>query len=456
MKKSKSSQHMPKTSQKPTTKAVLKKVLEKIQPSEQELKKTDEIVKEFNLKLEKALKSLKLNAEVFVGGSLAKKTLIKKDRYDGDIFVRFEKEPESEKRKIRKKIKKNPEHNISWLTYRALSKIRGIEIKVVHGSRDYFQIQITPWLCLEIIPVVKANNPKQAENITDLSYHHVKYLAKKLKDKKIVQEILLAKAFCHAQKVYGAESYIRGFSGYSLELLVYYYKSFTKLLKAASKLKNGEKLIVDIEKYYKNKNEIFLDLNESKTKSPIILIDPTYKQRNALATLSQEVFEKFQEKAREFLKNPGESFFEKQEVNLSEIKSLSEKKGFDFLLVQAETPKQEGDIAGSKLLKFFNHLSYEIQKRFEIKDKGFEYLQNKKAQYFFVVKSKKKIVLTGPLAKDSENSAKFRAEHKNTFVKSGRLFAEQEVPEKLKDYLSVWKAKNKQKMSEMDILDLRF
>lgn len=451
MKKSKTS----KSSKKPTTKEVLKKVLEKIQPSEKELKQTNEIVKDFNLKLENALKSLKLNAEVFVGGSLAKKTLIKKDRYDGDIFVRFEKKLESEKRKI-KKHRKNPDRNISWLTYQALSKIKGVEIKVVHGSRDYFQIQITPWLCLEIIPVVKANNPKQAENITDLSYHHVKYLAKKLKDKKIVQEILLAKAFCHAQKVYGAESYIRGFSGYSLELLVYCYKSFTKLLEAVSKLKKGDKLIVDIEKHYKNKNEIFLDLNESKTKSPIILIDPTYKQRNALATLSQEVFDKFQEKACEFLKNPSESFFEKQEVNLSEIKLIADKRGFDFLLAEAETPKQEGDIAGSKLLKFFNHLAYEIQKRFDIKDKGFEYLQNKNARYFFVVKSKKKIILTGPLAKDSENSARFKAEHKNAFIKSGRLFAEQEIPEKLREYLSVWKAKNKQKMSEMDISDLRF
>lgn len=444
-----------KTSAKPTSKEVLKKVLEKVQPSEKELKETEKIVKEFTSRLEKSLKSLNLDAQVFVGGSLAKKTLIKKDKYDGDIFVRFEKQNKKAPNK-QNKNKKIAKQNISELTYKALTKLKGITPQVVHGSRDYFQIQITPWLCLEVIPVIKADNPKQAENITDLSYHHVKYLAKKLKDKKIVQEIILAKAFCHAQKVYGAESYIRGFSGYSLELLVYYYKSFTKLLEAVSKLKKGEKLIVDIEKYYKNKNQIFMDLNESKTKSPIILIDPTYKQRNALATLSEEVFEKFKEKAQEFLKKPGEHFFEKQELNLSEIKSLAEKRNLDFLLAEAETPQQEGDIAGSKLLKFFNHLCFEIQKRFDLKEKGFEYVGGHKAIYFFVTKSKKKIILTGPLEKDNENSTRFRAEHKNAFVKSGRLFAEQEIPEKLRDYLSIWKAKNKQKINEMDISELRF
>lgn len=444
-----------KSSVKPTSKEVLKKVLEKVQPSEKELKETEKIVKDFTSRLEKSLESLKLDAQVFVGGSLAKKTLIKKDKYDGDIFVRFEKQNSKTLNK-QNKSKKIAKQNISELTYKALTKLKGISPKVVHGSRDYFQIQITPWLCLEIIPVIKADNPKQAENITDLSYHHVKYLAKKLKDKKIVQEIILAKAFCHAQKVYGAESYIRGFSGYSLELLVYYYKSFTKLLEAVSKLKKGEKLIVDIEKYYKNKNQIFMDLNESKTKSPIILIDPTYKQRNALATLSEEVFERFKEKAQEFLKNPNESFFEKQELNLSEIKYLAEKRNLDFLLAEAETLKQEGDIAGSKLLKFFNHLCFELQKRFDLREKGFEYVGGHKAIYFFVAKSKKKIILTGPLEKDSENSTRFRAEHKNSFVKSGRLFAEQEIPEKIKDYLSVWKAKNKQKINEMDISELRF
>ena len=47
-----------------------------------------------------------------------------------------------------------------------------------------------------------------------------------------------------------------------------------------------------------------MDLNSSKLNSPIIPIDPTYKQRNVLAALSKETFEMFQKSCKEFLENP--------------------------------------------------------------------------------------------------------------------------------------------------------
>lgn len=49
-------------------------------------------------------------------------------------------------------------------------------------------------------------------------------------------EIKIAKAFCHATGCYGAESYIKGFSGYALELLIYHYKSFQSFVKAMTKV----------------------------------------------------------------------------------------------------------------------------------------------------------------------------------------------------------------------------
>jgi len=57
--------------------------------------------------------------------------------------------------------------------------------------------------------------------------------------KKILDEIRIAKAFCYANNCYGAESYISGFSGYALELLVYHYKSFLKFIKSMVKLPNS-------------------------------------------------------------------------------------------------------------------------------------------------------------------------------------------------------------------------
>jgi tRNA nucleotidyltransferase (CCA-adding enzyme) len=67
----------------------LKETLKEIKPNANELKQINKetvgIVKALQAKIKKA----KLSADVFVGGSVAKDTLIKKDKYDIDIFVRF-------------------------------------------------------------------------------------------------------------------------------------------------------------------------------------------------------------------------------------------------------------------------------------------------------------------------------------------------------------------------------
>jgi tRNA nucleotidyltransferase (CCA-adding enzyme) len=263
-----------------------------------------------------------------------------------------------------------------------------------------------------------------------------------------LDEIRIAKAFCHANNSYGAESYIKGFSGYGLELLVYHYGSFLKFIKAIEKIKDKE--VIDIEKQFKNKQEILLDLNGAKLLSPIVLIDPTYKQRNALAALSEETFEKFKKTCAKFLKNPSLNSFKEKKINLEKIK---EKEG--FILIKLETSKQKGDVAGSKLLKFYNHLEDEIKKYFRITNKGFEYSEGDVAKAFFVTKKKKEILSKGPKIKDKKNSAKFKKRHKRTFTKSGRLYAKEKIKFNIKEFLKIWKTKNKKKMKEMSISKLK-
>ena len=55
-----------------------------------------------------------------------------------------------------------------------------------------------------------------------------------------------------------------------------------------------------------------LNLNESKLQSPIVFVDPTFKERNALAALSRETFEKFKKASKVFLRAPSKRYFEKQ------------------------------------------------------------------------------------------------------------------------------------------------
>ena len=414
--------------------SILKEVLEKVTPSKDELNKIKEYLNKF---LKEFKKRLKVNAEIFVGGSLAKNTLIKKDVYDADIFVRFD-----------KKYKNN---EISSLTNKILKRF--VKYSIIHGSRDYFKVKSNPTFYLEIIPVIMIKNPKDARNITDLSYSHVRYINKKLKSKRILDEIRLAKAFCYANNCYGAESYIKGFSGYSLELLIYHYGSFLKFIKNIEKIK--DKVIIDIEKHYKNRQNVLMDINNSKLQSPIILIDPTYKQRNALAALSNDTFEKFKKNCRDFLKNPSLKSFEIRKINLDKIKKNAIKNKFEFILINVNTSKQEGDVAGTKLLKFYNHLTKEIEKFFSVKNKGFLYNQKKSAECFFVVKSKKEILYEGPNIKQEKNIKEFKKKHKNTFVKKNKIYSKEKITFNIKKFILDWKKKNNRKISEMYIKDLR-
>ncbi len=401
-------------------KDVLKKEILKIKPNEREINELIKKSEDFCKKLEKELKRKRIKADVFVGGSLAKKTILKRKDYDIDIFVRFDKNYDD------KKISK------------LLTRI--VKGKKIHGSRDYIQVKKGK-IIFEAIPIIKISHPKEARNVTDLSYFHVSYVRKKIKkNPKLVDEILLAKQFCHANKVYGAESHIRGFSGYAIELLIIYYKSFLRFIKSI--IKREKQIIIDMEKHYKNKSEILNNLNEAKLQSPIIFIDPTFKERNVLAGLSEETFEKFKEACKNFLKNPNKKFFEEKEINI---------KKYNFCL-KIKTNRQEGAIAGSKLLKFHKFLKNELLKYFDIKKEEFEYKGEKKALSCFNLKRRKEKIIEGPPITAIRDLIKFKKKHKNCFIKKNRVYAKEKIDIDKEKFLKLFLKKNKKIMKEMGIV----
>ncbi len=413
---------------------ILKEQLLKIKPTKQEIaeisKETAEIIKELN----KNIKSKKIKADVFIGGSLAKETLIKKQEYDIDIFVRFDdKYKEEELSKLLEKI----------------IKIRKFKnIKKIHGSRDYFQIKGKKEMIFEIIPTIKISKPEKARNVTDLSYFHVKYVKSKInkiKNKRLSEEIMLAKCFCFAQNCYGAESYIHGFSGYALELLVIHYKGFLNFIKKIESAKKEKQIIIDSGKFYKNEKQIKWELNESKLQSPIVFVDPTFKERNALAALSKETFFKFQNTCEKFLKNPSRNFFEPRKINENKFN----------LILEVQTSKQEGDIAGSKLKKFYEFFSRELGKYFDIKSREFKYSGGKTARYYFNLKKKKQIIIQGPPVTKIHNLTQFKKKHKNAKIKSGRAYAVEKVKTTEKTFIEDFNRKNKKIMKEMGITGLK-
>ncbi len=353
--------------------------------------------------LVKKIKSKKL--KVFIGGSLAKGTVVQKHgKLDADIFVVY---PDEKK--------------ISTLGKTLKTMSLPGKLKLVHGSRDYYQV-VNENIIYELIPVVENKDPAQALNVTDVSLSHVKYVLGEIKkNPTLANEIRLAKVFCAAQGCYGAESYIGGFSGYALEILVIHFGSFTKFLKGVS-----NKKVLDPAKNFKNDKEVLLELNASKLQSPLILIDPTYKYRNATAGLHLETFEKFKVAAKDFFKNPNISFFERKDFDVDGMKKYAQENQAVFLKLNLQTNKQEGDIAGTKMKKFFNYLIRELRRGGqEVLSNEFIYSgKGKKSVGYAVVNEKTKIVIRGPSIDKKEAVLAFKAANKSFFEKNGFVCVE--------------------------------
>lgn len=423
-----------------------KKILEDVSLNllieKDELKLIEEESKRIVSLLQNELGKSKISAEVFVGGSFAKNTLVIGEFYDVDIFVRFDWKEENISLRLKEVLEK-------------IAKKNKLKLEKLHGSRDYFRIFVKKNIIFEIVPVIKIKRPREARNVTDLSYFHVKYVKNKIRKTNLSKEIILAKQFCKAQKIYGAESYVGGFSGYSLECLIINYKSFYKMLKELSKVKIGERIVIDSAKSYKNKNDVLFEMNESKLASPIILVDPTWKERNALAALSRETFEKFQESAKNFLKHPSKEFFTINKFDIESFRDKAKRIKAEFVRIEILTDKQPGDIAGTKMKKFASYLENELRRFFEINDKNFDYAGENKAIFCLSAKSKGEIIKTGPPVIFDKHSEEFRKQNKNVFEKKGILHARIKINFSAKEFIRNFAKRYHKTIKAMGISDLK-
>ena len=353
-------------------------VLKNVVPESVEKKALLATSKSFISKLNDKLKE----GRAVLGGSIAKGTWLKGD-YDVDVFVLFNKEYKDK--------------NISMILEKKLKSLKPIKIsgvRKIKGSRDYFQIRQDPYT-FEVVPILNINRASSAENITDVSPLHTKWV-KKNSDKKLLNEIRLTKAFCKANKLYGAESYIRGFSGYSLEILTINYGSFVKLMKNAAKWKEGMK--IDVEKHFKG-------LNRSKV-SPLIIIDPVQHDRNTAAALSLKKFDSFVELAKKFNRNPSVAFFKREKLDMEKLK--------DAVVVKVKALQGKDDVVGGKLLKAFEFIGKRLREEgYKFSDYDWEW--DDYAIFWYHVKNKelsKKYKHFGPPVKEDDHLEKFKKKYK--------------------------------------------
>lgn len=354
-----------------------------IAPSKQEVIKLNSIINEF-------IKKIKIkDAKVILGGSGAKNTWLS-GTTDVDIFIKFN----------YLKYKNNP--NISKLLEKYLRKSFK-KIALLHGSRDYFQINFKNYT-FEIIPILDIRKASQAKNITDISPLHITWVRKNIKN--LADEIRLVKQFCKANNIYGAESYIGGFSGYVLEILIIHYGSFKNLMKNAVNWRPYH--VIDTMHYHKN---AISTINKSKI-SPLILIDPVQKERNAAAALTFEKFNKFKQLCQSYLKNPSDKFFQQEIISIPSLKKKA--KNNRLLIIEATPQDNKIDIAGAKLLKTFNFIKKQlIYNNFKI---HYSYWQFNKKAAFYIITDKslpKQIKHYGPLLKQEFHLKRFKQVWKN-------------------------------------------
>ncbi len=394
---------------------MLNEIIKKIKPSKEERKK---IEKEINF----IIKKIK-NKEIvpIIGGSIAKDTWLK-GIHDIDIFAKFN------YNKYKDKSDK--------LSYILEKRIKNLKLVRLHGSRDYFQVKKGKYT-FEIVPILDIKKSNEAINITDVSPLHSEWVNKK--GKKLKDEIRLVKAFAKANLFYGAETHVQGFSGYVLEILTVYYKSFNNLVKNVTKWKN--KTVIDIEKQLKNPLN---ELNYSKTLSPLVLVDPVDRNRNAAAVVSREKYNLFIKTCKEFLKNHSEKFFVKKEIKIPK----------NSIAVSLGRLKGKKDVIGRKLFSLLKKLEKKLKLE-EYKVIRSEFIFEDKIVFWFKLQENKLsdyMEVKGPPLKFNKNVIEFKKKHKNTYLKNNVVYAKEKRKfNNAKDFVKNWLKEKKLKFEKIGV-----
>lgn len=322
--------------------AMLKhKILDRIKPTLEEHESLEKTVKKFCRKLKKSAKNLEISCDFFVGGSFGKGTYLK-GTFDVDVFCRFD-------------LKYSTDKLSNFLE--AILNNAKLKSKKQKGSRDYFSVlygRRGKKIYFEVIPNRKIKELSDASNSTDVSPLHVEFLKEQIqRNPNLSDEIRLAKQFFKANNFYGAESYINGFSGHVIDILVSYYGNFENLINAAKRWK--EHVCIDIKGFYEDDNEIMSNIEKDKL-SNLIVVDPIIKSRNASRALSNEKYSEFVLLVNNLDEIVEDHFVvSKPNANIiiEDVKNFARENNLRFLIYKfrIKMTDESEDIVGAKMLK---------------------------------------------------------------------------------------------------------
>jgi len=390
------------TNKKTKTAKIKEKVLEKVTPSKEEIKKEKEIAEKIIKKINKYKGK---HIQALLAGSLSRNTHLKGDK-DIDIFILFDKKLD------RKEFVKEG--------LKIAKKISGKNWEIDFGEHPYVKTEIEGHK-IELIPAYKIDSTKEMLSSVDRTPFHTNFIQEKIKDKQR-NEIRLLKKFLKGIKCYGAELKTQGFSGYLTELLVLKYSNFENTLKKASDWKHGKTLSLTEKISKKQEKELAKKFNV-----PLIFLDPTDDRRNVAAAVSKETFEKFKKKAKEFSKNPSINFFYPKPVKIlskTEFKKKIQKR--NLVIITAPYEKIHEDVTYGQLRNFLNKLEKELKKNDFTFLKG-KFWSDEQKKMLVLVEVKERILekekmVKGPPVKMTEHVKKFIEKHGKKAKKIGRNY----------------------------------
>ncbi|MBI5047118.1 hypothetical protein HZC07_05320, partial [Candidatus Micrarchaeota archaeon] len=210
---------------------------------------------------------------------------------------------------------------------------------------------------IDLVPAYKISDASERLSAVDRSVLHTSFILSSLKENR-TGDVLLLKQFLKANSLYGAEIKIAGLSGYLCELLIVKYGTFKKFVRAAAEWTSDDRpIFIDIKKYYKSKE---VDGICKKFDSPFIVIDPTDKNRNVAAAVSEDNLVRLIYLCKNFVKKPSEEFFFRKPPSFEEQVAKASK-GLPCFVVSMPRPDVVDDILWGQLHKLTGQLEAHLE-----------------------------------------------------------------------------------------------
>ncbi len=368
---------------------VIKKALELVVPSEEEVEKAKQAERMLRERLDRILKDYP-HLEYRFLGSYARNTWLK-GNLEIDVFILFpEDTPEDELERLGIEIGKAvlDDYELRYASHPYVhGRVLGVEV--------------------DVVPCYKLRSAEKIKSAVDRTPFHHDWLKDRIKGKE--NDVRLLKRFLKANGIYGAEYKVRGFSGYLCELLVVFYGSFLDVVRNARGWKRDTVIDVLNGRVYRRRGGGFF------------VVDPVDPKRNVAANLSLDNLAKFVQLCRDFVKKPSLDFFIPKEFDL-DIERF-EKEDRVVVVVEFERPNVVEDNLYPQLEKacrvIFNNTK-------EFQPMRFGFVADERCYLIleFGVRELSKIYKhMGPPFEDERNVERFLKKNERVFIEEGRFWA---------------------------------